>query len=329
MRRARFLALVAGCLGAALPAVASAALLWTLVATPLTATVNVSTTFTLTATNLDPLTELGCLEVDLPASFVIDSLGTPTASNGDTWSSSRSGNAVIVHSLSGGGRLQIGQSVQFVIRAHGTLAGVFQWPNHAHRPQDCSKTEQPGTPLQVTVLPAILATPAPTPTPKPTPLPTSTPRPTAAPTATPIPLPSLPLPTIGLPVLTPAPSPSPTPQPTVTPEPSASSAEGAAPGAAPPPPGGAGSGSSGQTFQLARVANDETSGGSGVDMGVEVFGLSGTSFLWAVPAATVALPGLLVILFVVLQAVGALAWIPFVRRMEEERPTPAGVSRSG
>ena len=75
MKRRTFLAIAAGCLGAALPvAVSAALLLWTLVATPLIATVNVSTTFALTATNLLLVDDLGCLEVDLPASFVIESV---------------------------------------------------------------------------------------------------------------------------------------------------------------------------------------------------------------------------------------------------------------
>ena len=103
MTRRTLFALVGGSLAAAVPAVVAAVMVWTLVATPLTATVNQSTTFTLTATNLDPLlTDLGCLEVDLPGSFVIESLGTPQASNSDPWVSLQQGNAVIVRSLSGG-----------------------------------------------------------------------------------------------------------------------------------------------------------------------------------------------------------------------------------
>jgi hypothetical protein len=36
---------------------------------------------------------------------------------------------------------------------------------------------------------------------------------------------------------------------------------------------------------------------------------------WSVPAAVVGVPGLLVVLWVALQTVGALAWIPAVRRL--------------
>jgi hypothetical protein len=40
--------------------------------------------------------------------------------------------------------------------------------------------------------------------------------------------------------------------------------------------------------------------------------------VWIVPAASLAVPGLLLLLFVALQAVGALAWVPAVRRLRGE-----------
>jgi hypothetical protein len=43
--------------------------------------------------------------------------------------------------------------------------------------------------------------------------------------------------------------------------------------------------------------------------------------VWFVPGAAVGVPGLLVVLFLVLQAAGALAWIPAVRRMSGD-PVP-------
>jgi hypothetical protein len=58
--------------------------------------------------------------------------------------------------------------------------------------------------------------------------------------------------------------------------------------------------------------------GADTDVGVELFGLLDADFVWFVPAASVAVPGLLVILWVLLQTVGALAWIPAVRRMSNE-----------
>ncbi len=85
------LASALGGLTALVPLSASAVLLWTLVASPLTAVANQSTAFTFTATNLDPLQVLGCLEVNLPGSFLIQGTGTPTADNGDIWVSTVSG----------------------------------------------------------------------------------------------------------------------------------------------------------------------------------------------------------------------------------------------
>jgi len=322
MNRRRLAAFAAALTAALVPAVASAALLWTLVMTPLTATVGVSTTFSLTATNLDALTELGCLEVDLPPSFVIESLGTPQMSTGDPWVSGQSGNSVVVRSLSGGGRLELLQTVQFTIKAHATAPGIFLWPNHSHRQQDCSGTDQNGAALSVTVLPALLPTPTPTPTPSP--VPTATPAPTATPSPTPTPI--LPLPSVSLPALpTLLPSipqiASPTPgQPSSgssTPEPT--SAAGA-PGTGNPGGAGGDGSATGQGLILARVPD---SLGAETGVGLELLGLLDADYVWFVPAASVALPGLLVILWVVLQAIGALAWIPSVRRMAEEKGAKA------
>ena len=37
--------------------------------------------------------------------------------------------------------------------------------------------------------------------------------------------------------------------------------------------------------------------------------------IWSVPAATLGVPGILLLVWVALQAVGALAWIPAVKRL--------------
>jgi hypothetical protein len=45
--------------------------------------------------------------------------------------------------------------------------------------------------------------------------------------------------------------------------------------------------------------------------------------VWSVPAATLGVPGILLIVWVMLQGAGALAWIPAVRRLRgDEEPTP-------
>jgi hypothetical protein len=330
----RIATLLAATLGVvlALPSAAAALLVWTLVGVPLTATAGQQATFTLTATNNDLLTELGCLEVSLPASYQNVSASNASASNGDEWVATTSGNTVVVRSLSGGGRLEFFQTVTFKISARPTVAGVTSWPNHAHRDQGCSGVDENGLPVAVTVLPALVPTPAPTPVPTPTP-PPPTPAPTPIPTPTPIlPLPTLPvpLPSLPLPSLPPpsdriVPTSSPAPTSTASPGPgggtpapsasaavpSASSGAGGGPGA--PGSGDAGGAGSGDPESLLpSVRFDDRS----LDLAGASVGLFAGVEIWAVPAGTIAVPGLLVLIWVALQAAGAIAWIPAVRRLQ-------------
>ena len=182
---------------------------------------------------------------------------------------------------------------------------------------------------------------APTPTPTPTPKPT--PRPTPTPTPTPIlPLPSLPLPSLPLPL--PSIGASPTTAPTTKPtddrprssaSPSDESSDEDAAASAPPGssgvPGAPGSASSpgfgpasgddpslgggsvaeGDGLQTPRLVYDRDR----LDLETGAFGILAGFQVWAVPAATVGVPGILVLLWVALQAGGGLAWIPAVRRL--------------
>lgn len=52
-----------------------------------------------------------------------------------------------------------------------------------------------------------------------------------------------------------------------------------------------------------------------LDVGLGSIGLLQGAVVWVVPAATIAGPGLLLLLLVALQSAGALAWIPAVRRL--------------
>jgi hypothetical protein len=54
---------------------------------------------------------------------------------------------------------------------------------------------------------------------------------------------------------------------------------------------------------------------AGLDLDLGGLGLLDTAFEWAVPAATIAGPGLLLLLLIALQSAGAMAWIPAVRRL--------------
>ena len=69
-----------------------------------------------------------------------------------------------------------------------------------------------------------------------------------------------------------------------------------------------------------RVAFDEQQldlASMGIDLlaGIEI---------WSVPAATLGVPGILLLIWVALQAGGALAWVPAVKRLrgDDEAPTP-------
>lgn len=293
MRRWR-IALATGLLVAGLPAVAHA-LVYTFVATPLIVTQGEVTDFKFSFTNLDPQ-GVRCAEVLFPDEFLISSLGNPVASSGLPWSTSLSGQWVLVYTNGGGGRLRTGESVTFTVTAVATTPGAYIFDNHVHVRQDCTGTNLTGTTVPLTVLPA--ATPTPSATPSPKPIATASPRPTPDPMPDPTPDRA-------------SPTPTETPQQTARPDPSAR------PSVAGPSP----SPDATDAAQIIRVA--PSGGGDGgvtddVGVGVDILALLDSPFEWFVPGAAVGVPGLLVVLFVGLQAVGALAWIPAVRRMGDD-----------
>jgi hypothetical protein len=92
---------------------------------------------------------------------------------------------------------------------------------------------------------------------------------------------------------------------------------------APPSSSGGGSGGNGTAAPVENdppsVAFDEQQ----LDLGSMDVDLLGSAEIWSVPAATLGVPGLLLIIWVGLQAVGALAWIPAVRRLRGDgEPEP-------
>jgi hypothetical protein len=327
---------LAACVSAAAAAPAAAALLYTVVVTPLTANQYSTTDFSVTASNLNLLDDLGCLQLDLPASFTILSLEQPDASNGEDWLISRNGQSVVVQSDDGGGRLELGESVTFTVRARPQEAGIFAWEHHAHRDQDCDSSDLIGAPTTVTVLAALLATPLPTilPTPTLAPLPSilPTPTPTLRQTLAPSPSPTRPTPSMdptSAPSIGTDASPSGSPSPGTagtpaarSPDPSTGPPPGRDPSEAPPAAGGDGP-ESGAGLDLRRPGDVRLveSAAFGEELGVGPFSLLIDAGAWFVPAAVIGGPGLLVILFVALQMAGAAAWIPAVRRLRGERVT--------
>lgn len=201
---------------------------------------------------------------------------------------------------------------------------------------------------QPTPTPTPTSTPAPTPTPTPAPTPTPTPAPTPTPhpTPTPSPTPTLPpgvtpAPTLP-PISTPQPSPTPTLAPGQTPGPTSSAAPSASPSSSQPPgespvptfdlpsaspgtssvPGGtSGSGSGSGGLQLPGGAGGSGSSGASIPIGgidgavtTALDSLPGGLAVWAYPAFALTVPGLLLVLAIGAQSLGALAWLPLIRR---------------
>lgn len=165
--------------------------LWTMVASPLAVTTGVATTFTLTATNEDPLAslvsanEIGCIIVDVPLNFVVSGAAVSGSNAGPSWTASVAGQRVTVRAASGGDRLQSLEWVRFTVQATATSTGSLAWSARAYRDQNCG-----GTGSALGVPPVVVVTES---TVSPSPVPTPTPSPTG-------PLPSLPLPTDPLPI---------------------------------------------------------------------------------------------------------------------------------
>lgn len=210
-------------------------------------------------------------------------------------------------------------------------------------------------PVVVVTGPTVTPTPTPTPTPAPTPTPRPTPTPTPTPTPLiPLPslaVPSLPPPSLPLasspPTLLPTASASPIPSPTATagrpsgsPPPSAMPAitPAATPAASPfddegsaataLPNAGAGGGGVVQAPEGQGLGGQPPAGQVaepaaptvvferiGSDVDIATADLMAGAGVYAVPAAALALPGVLILVWLALQTVGALAWIPAVRRL--------------
>jgi hypothetical protein len=198
----------------------------------------------------------------------------------------------------------------------------------------------PPTP-KPTAQPTVAPTPAPTA--RPTPVPT--PRPTVGPIATVVPVPPVPsidpLPTLPplpttLPTVRPSVRPSviptviptliPAPSPTATSAPDATRAPDAAAGPiASPPRGGSGTtGGSGSTSgsdpgtaprapetPTFSVPESIVTGSGALDMDL-AFTLRG--FDWAIPALVLTVPGILLVLAIVTQALIGILWLPVTRR---------------
>ncbi len=192
-------------------------------------------------------------------------------------------------------------------------------------------------PSNTTTVTISVTAPAPTPTPTATPTPTPVPSqlPTVAPTMAPTPPPTatIPPPTLpALPSLDPAPTPGPSdrPQPSATPPPRPTDSDQPEPTVVPepgsidPPPGG------GQITRPSQSAASESApstptlrseplftvpGVQGeVPLGFDPSEVSIGGFEWVVPALVLTVPGILIVVAVLMQAIIGIAWLPVTRR---------------
>jgi hypothetical protein len=179
--------------------------------------------------------------------------------------------------------------------------------------------------VTVTMTVSAPATPKPTPAPTPQPTPAPTPPPPIGPIPTLPPLPSIgPLPSL-------LPQPTPTPRPTSTPSsrPGVSQSAGPTPAPAVAPGGPIGRGgpisSAGPSATDLSVSSPAPSAATeppftlpSVDDGTEVELDTGPatfdSYEWAVPALVLTVPGILIVIAVLAQALVGLAWLPIARR---------------
>jgi len=329
-------AVIGGLAGVALSGLGSAlvmaAILWTLVASPLVATTGTATTFTLTATNTLS-GRIRCLWVDVPSNFTVAGSQVVGSTGGNSWTSSVSGNRVTVWTTSGGDELHALDNVQFTIRATALSTGSLAWTARAFADQGCTgQTALVGVPPVVVVTGPTL-TPTPVPTPKPTPVPTA--RPTLAPTPLQVPnetprivLPPVIVPPVVVPPIVPPATDEPTPSPSssdrgIAETPAPSRGASAAPSQAGlPAPGGQVDGPVALATQ--QPSADEPSAirpavGLGDDGGVQLdigaVDVMASVQAYAVPAAAIAVPGIILLIWLGLQTIGALAWIPAVRRL--------------
>jgi hypothetical protein len=335
---------------------ARAAVLWTLTASPLTVNAGVQTTFHLRA-SLTLLGEIRCVEVGVPGNFHVAGSAVTGSNAGHSWVSQVAGNDVRVRTTSGGDRLRnLGHYVEFTITGTAWSSGSVSWASQAYDDEDCTGS---GSLLSIPPIVLVLgsaATPAPAPTVAPTVPPT--PKPTAPPpplpTLPPITLPSLPPITI---FPTPRPStavgtPAPTPRTTAAPPPSARATDqarasveaspspttvrpGASSTAVPSPTpqegtvaGPAGPPAGGGVPEGRIIAEPRSGDGSApapMPIALGALGLLGSIDIWIVPGLLLGVPGLLVVAFVILQAIGAMAWIPAIRRLRGEEEMSGAV----
>lgn len=336
------------------PIPVSAASLWTITASPLLIEANKDVEIRLTVSNLGLLGDagLGCVEVTIPGAFDLKEAKIVDQPAGKHWKGSMSGASgsaqlAVFRADHDGDELAGGEAAVFKAKVKAASAGVFTWTARAWSSRSCDGGSFVSLPVAITVGPDLTPTPTPTPTPRPTPTPTPqptatptpapTPRPSPTPTPRPTPTPILPIGELPLPSLGTKPTPSPTPTPRPTPSPATSAAPDRPDPGSPPPsaapsddplpparqqppdatpgPALAAPGDDGQAGRLRMGRETDGAENVGPHIDVSLAAMEGLgSLTWAVPSLVLAVPGLLLVLAVMAQAVGGVLWLPVIRR---------------
>jgi hypothetical protein len=322
---------------------------FTVSATPLTLTEGQATDVQLTvsAATGPGAAPIGCIVVTIPSGFSVLAASVVSVPVPGTWSATISGSGsstlVTFATTNDPDRLQTkaGQNTGvFDIRVVATSSPLAAWTVAAYQKFTSSS---PSSGLPLLPLQPFVIVPAATPSPSPTPVPTATPRPTPPPSPTPpvspTPAPT-PSPSSGL---TPPPASGPPPSGAATAQPSTSAGGAAtspAPGASPSPSDSAGPGtvqaagpapSSGPGQAITFLGQGAGTGpaaapprrfavpdlASGQAVPFDGLGLAGTLslFLWLVPGLSLSLPGLLILVVIAAQALGAGSFVPLTWRV--------------
>ena len=132
---------------AQLPAAAGRRLVivYTVTVLPLTAVADQVTDFTVTVTNVVGPDDLGCIELTVPNTYELHAVSDPVQSAGRDWTAVAEGGTVIAWSESGGGRLNVLESVTFVVTARPKEAEIADWTHHAHRTRTAMARRRSGS----------------------------------------------------------------------------------------------------------------------------------------------------------------------------------------
>ena len=348
----RFAAFAGGLVALALlvaPVVGAQAFVVSAYPTNLVTNVTTSVTITVTDTGSGKNSDISCVQFGVRSSFtvvsaaVVSVYGETSGTAFDAWQVVWPGASRVTFKNPQadyplvGGQPGANQAV-FRIRGFATSAGQLTWSVGAHDVPDTSATTTCSGTSSSGSLTFVVADSAPTPTPSPTPTPTPTPTTNPTPTASARPTPS--------PTRTPSPVPTASPAPSHTARPSPTPTAMAVPPSPPPPgspprdrptspptqrpsppptvqPAGERTPPGTPSPQLVLgTGSDHTGGGqppqpaSGLDGAVSTTlqALPGGALAWTYPALITAVPGILVLLAIAAQMLGALAWIPIVRR---------------